>query len=135
MTKPDFRAERELRARGFGQWRGSTKPDAAPRGSRCRRRRHPRSGKLPRGLNDSKQLTSGERDRLYHEILLHASAVSVAFASAAEIDQINIRQATFLAMRRALFALSATPNYALIDAMICRRICASPPRRSSRAML
>ena len=42
-------------------------------------------------------------------------AVSVAFASAAEIDRINIRQATFLAMRRALFALSAAPNYVLID--------------------
>lgn len=70
---------------------------------------------LPRGLNDSKQLTPEARERLYDEILRHAVAVAVAFAGAAEIDRINIRQATFLAMRRALFALSGAPNYVLID--------------------
>ena len=71
--------------------------------------------KLPRGLNDSKLLTPDERERLYEVIMLNAIAVAVAFASAAEIDRINIRQATFSAMRRALFALSVAPRHVLID--------------------
>ncbi len=45
----------------------------------------------------------------------HALAVSVAFASAAEIDAINIRQASLAAMRRALAALAVAPRYALVD--------------------
>ncbi|MGH6936347.1 MAG: ribonuclease HII, partial [Methylocella sp.] len=56
-----------------------------------------------------------ERERLYEVIMLQALAVAVAFASAAEIDRINIRQATFCAMRRALFALSVAPRHVLID--------------------
>jgi len=92
-------------------------------------------GKLPRGLNDSKQLTSGERDRLYDEILLHASAVSVAFASAAEIDQSISARRRFLAMRRALFALSAAPIMCWIDGNDLPPDLRVPPRRSSRAML
>ena len=71
--------------------------------------------KLPRGLNHSKRLTPNERELLYEEIMLDAIAVAVAFASAAEIDRINIRQATFSAMRRALFALSVAPRQILID--------------------
>jgi ribonuclease HII len=70
---------------------------------------------VPRGLNDSKRLAPKERDRLYDAILSQAIAVAVAFASAAEIDTINIRQATFSAMRRALFALSVAPRHVLID--------------------
>jgi len=116
MTKPDFRAERDLRERGFWPVAGIDEAGRGPlAGPVAAAAVILDPGKLPRGLNDSKQLTPGERDRLYDEILLHASAVSVAFASAAEIDQINIRQATFLAMRRALFALSAAPKYVLID--------------------
>ncbi|MGH6801264.1 MAG: ribonuclease HII, partial [Methylocella sp.] len=48
-------------------------------------------------------------------IMLDAIAVAVAFASAPEIDRINIRQATFSAMRRALFALAFAPRHVLID--------------------
>ena len=47
--------------------------------------------------------------------MTRALAVAIGFATAAEIDAVNIRQATFLAMRRALGALSARPAYALID--------------------
>lgn len=72
-------------------------------------------GAVPRGLNDSKQLTAAERDRLYREIMLYAAAVAVAFASPAEIDDINIRQATFLAMRRALAGLAVTPHHVIVD--------------------
>jgi len=70
---------------------------------------------LPKGLNDSKMLAPHVREELYGEIMQRAVAVTVAFASAAEIDRINIRQATFAAMRRALAALSITPTYVLID--------------------
>jgi ribonuclease HII len=70
---------------------------------------------LPAGLDDSKALTPPARDALYELILAKALAVGVAFASAREIDQINIRQATFLAMRRALAALAIRPVYALVD--------------------
>ena len=70
---------------------------------------------LPRGLDDSKKLGAAERERLYEIVLAKALAVGVAFASAVEIDRINIRQATHLAMRRALAALALDPAHALID--------------------
>ncbi len=68
---------------------------------------------LPAGLADSKTLSAQVRDQLFEEILARAIAVGVGLASAAEIDRINIRQATFLAMRRACAPLS--PNYILVD--------------------
>jgi len=70
---------------------------------------------LPRGVNDSKLLTPDAREDLFEAIMARALAVAIGFATAAEIDAVNIRQATFLAMRRALGALSAPPAYALID--------------------
>jgi ribonuclease HII len=70
---------------------------------------------LPEGLNDSKRLRAATREEVYEEILGRALAVSVAFVSAAEIDRINIRQASLTAMRRALAALAVAPRYVLID--------------------
>lgn len=67
------------------------------------------------GLNDSKKLSEGARERLALEIREKALAWAVAEASAAEIDRINILQATFLAMRRALAALATAPESAVID--------------------
>ncbi|WP_182085868.1 ribonuclease HII [Aureimonas sp. ME7] len=69
---------------------------------------------IPAGLNDSKKLTAGDRERLFEEILRFA-VVGVGSASASEIDEINIRQATFAAMRRALAGLAVKPDHALID--------------------
>lgn len=71
--------------------------------------------RLPKGVNDSKALTAEARLAAYDEIMRYALAVSVAFASAAEIDAINIRQASLMAMRRALAALALAPRYALVD--------------------
>jgi ribonuclease HII len=71
--------------------------------------------KLPRGLADSKALSAQERDDLYESILARALAVSVAFSPAGEIDRINIRQATFAAMCRALHALPLRAAHALVD--------------------
>ncbi len=67
------------------------------------------------GLADSKKLSARVRERLAVEIREKAIAWCVAEASAAEIDQINILQATFLAMRRAVEGLSVTAAHALID--------------------
>lgn len=67
---------------------------------------------VPPGLNDSKKLTARARDRLYDAILATAE-VSVAHASVAEIDEINILAASHLAMSRAVQAL--TPDHALVD--------------------
>jgi len=70
---------------------------------------------VPEGLNDSKLLSAAAREEIYPLIMRQALAVSVACASAAEIDRINIRQAVFCAMRRALAALTLAPRYVLID--------------------
>lgn len=71
------------------------------------------------GLRDSKKLTAARRDRLAVEIKAHALAWSIAQCSEAEIDQLNILQATMLAMRRAVEGLSRQPSLALIDGNRC----------------
>lgn len=67
------------------------------------------------GLNDSKKLTDKRRRELFSVIQEKALAYGIAFASEQEIDEINILQATFLAMQRALDQLSVRPDLALID--------------------
>lgn len=67
------------------------------------------------GLNDSKKLTDKRRRALYDVITDQAIAYGVAFASEQEIDEINILQATFLAMRRAVEQLAIKPDLALVD--------------------
>lgn len=71
------------------------------------------------GLRDSKKLTEAKRDELAPLIRTHALAWAVAQASEAEIDKINILQASMLAMRRAVEALSVVPTLALIDGNRC----------------
>lgn len=67
------------------------------------------------GLNDSKKLSDKRRRELFPIIKDSALAYGIAFASETEIDEINILQATFLAMKRALSELSLRPDYALVD--------------------
>jgi ribonuclease HII len=67
------------------------------------------------GLDDSKKLTDKRRRELFPVIQENALAYGIAFASHEEIDQINILQATFLAMERALSQLKICPDLALID--------------------
>jgi len=67
------------------------------------------------GLNDSKKLTDKKRRELYDVIIEQAEAYGIAFASEQEIDEINILQATFLAMERAVKALGVQPDLALVD--------------------
>ncbi len=68
-----------------------------------------------RGLADSKKLSPRRRDALYDEIRAKALCCSVAQASVEEIDQVNILQATMLAMRRAVDGLRLKPTKVLVD--------------------
>ncbi|MBU7576101.1 MAG: ribonuclease HII [Hydrogenophaga sp.] len=68
-----------------------------------------------KGLADSKQLTALRREKLYDEIRAKALCCSVAQASVEEIDQLNILQATMLAMRRAVMGLRLKPAKVLVD--------------------
>ena len=67
------------------------------------------------GLTDSKKLSDKRRRELFPEIQRQAIAYGIGFASEKEIDEINILQATFLAMERALAQLPITPELVLID--------------------
>lgn len=75
------------------------------------------------GLKDSKKLSAARREYLYEQIMVKAKAWGVGEASPAEIDDINILQATMLAMRRAIedlaSRLGAWPDKALIDGNRC----------------
>jgi len=70
-------------------------------------------------LRDSKALTADQRDRLAIQIRADAIAWAVACADVAEIDALNILQASLLAMRRAVAALSIVPTEALVDGDHC----------------
>ncbi|MFH7804701.1 MULTISPECIES: ribonuclease HII [unclassified Acinetobacter] len=67
------------------------------------------------GLNDSKKLSEKKREKLFVEIQEKALAWAIAEASHEEIDQINILQASLLAMRRAVEALHLQPEHVLVD--------------------
>lgn len=68
-----------------------------------------------KGLADSKKLTEKKREVLFEEICEKALAWSIARATPAEIDDINILQASLLAMKRAVEQLSVQPDYVLVD--------------------
>ena len=116
MGKPDYKVERSLMRDGAGPIAGV---DEVGRG--------PLAGPvavaavilnptdLPRGVNDSKALSAVEREKLFEIILCKALSVAIAFASAEEIDLLNIRGATLAAMARAVNALSLRPAFALVD--------------------
>ena len=76
----------------------------------------PRRCRLP-GLNDSKQIGESDRVRLFAEIVRRATGVGIGAATEAEIDRLNILQASRLAMRRALEALPVPPDFLLLDAV------------------
>lgn len=67
------------------------------------------------GINDSKKLTEKKREALYDVIIEKALAYGIATADEKEIDEINILQATYLAMNRAFKKLSIKPDMALVD--------------------
>ena len=111
MTLPDFSLERAAPAApvcgvdeaGRGPWAGPVVAAAVifP-------------GLAPEGLNDSKKLSAARREALFGAIM-RDGLVGVGEASVDEIDEINILNATWLAMRRAVAALPEPPAHALID--------------------
>lgn len=113
---PNFEIEDELYSKGYTAICGC---DEAGRGPLC----GPVVAAaviLPRGciidgLDDSKKLTEKKRERLYKEITEKAVAYGISEASAEEIDEINILNASMLAMRRAIDALTVKADFALID--------------------
>ncbi len=66
-------------------------------------------------LNDSKKLSEKKRDAVYDDIIKDALSYSVGIATEEEIDEINILNATFLAMKRAVDGLNIKPDFAYID--------------------
>lgn len=72
-------------------------------------------GLVIEGLNDSKKLSEKKRELLYDKVIESAVAWSVGIATEQEIDEVNILQATYLAMRRAVEGLALKADYALID--------------------
>jgi ribonuclease HII len=76
-------------------------------------------GKPIAGLRDSKKLSAKARERLADEIRNHAAAWCVAEASVAEIDRLNILQATMLAMQRAVAGLQRPPDEVWVDGNRC----------------
>lgn len=72
-------------------------------------------GEIIEGVNDSKKLTEKKREALYDVIKEKAVAYSIAFASVEEIEEMNILNATMLAMKRAVEGLEVPADYAMID--------------------
>ena len=72
-------------------------------------------GAVIAGLDDSKKLTEKKREKLYDIIKQTAVAYSVAYGTLEEIEMVNILEATYLAMNRAIEGLNVKPDFALID--------------------
>ena len=77
-------------------------------------------GLVIEGLNDSKKLSEKKREALFDVIKKEAAAYSIAWATPAEIDELNILGATMLAMNRAVKGLSVKADFALIDGNCAR---------------
>ena len=77
-------------------------------------------GLVIEGLNDSKKLSEKKREALFDVIKKEAAAYSIAWATPAEIDELNILGATMLAMNRAVTGLSVKADFALIDGNCAR---------------
>jgi ribonuclease HII len=114
MSAPDFSFESAILAQGFipcgvdeagrGPWAGPVVAAAVVLDPH----------NIPPGLNDSKKLTEARRDALFAPIMASAR-VGIGIASAQLIDEINILQATYHAMREAVAALGEATSFALVD--------------------
>jgi ribonuclease HII len=111
-----FKLERSLWQQGFGQVAGVDEAGRGPLAGPVVAAAVIFSGEvfIP-GVNDSKLVPANKREELFETIWDQAAGVGVGEASVAEIDTLNILQASFLAMRRAIMGLSITPDYLLID--------------------
>ena len=111
-----FRYENEAEAEGFSVVCGIDEAGRGPlAGPVCAAAVILPKGCVIEGVNDSKKLTKKKREALFDIIKEKALAYSIAVADEKEIDEINILQATYLAMRRAFEGLDVKPDMALVD--------------------
>lgn len=113
---PDFSFENELKQQGYNYICGVDEAGRGPlAGPVCAAAVIlPESVQIS-GINDSKKLSEKKRELLFSEITQKAISYSIAFASVEEIEEINILNATFLAMNRAIDGLNIKPDFAIID--------------------
>ncbi|MFC2969396.1 ribonuclease HII [Acidimangrovimonas pyrenivorans] len=118
---PDFSFETAARARGFARIAGVDEVGRGPlAGPVTAAAVILDPARIPDGLNDSKKLSARRRDALY-DAILEMAEVSVAHATVAEIDEINILRASHLAMERAVAGLATPPHHLLIDGNLIPR--------------
>ena len=115
MTGPDFELEEQAHAQGAFCVAGVDEVGRGPlAGPVTAAAVILDPGNIPDGLNDSKRLTARRREAL-NDVLMACADVSIAHASVAEIDELNILRAAHLAMERAVAGLQQAPDLALID--------------------
>lgn len=116
MIKIDYTYENNMKAAGYSTVCGIDEAGRGPlAGPVCAAAVIlPANACLP-GLNDSKKLSPKKRDELYEMIISKALAYGVGWADEREIDDVNILNATFLAMKRAVMKLTVKPDAAIVD--------------------
>jgi len=113
---PDYRYENEAAILGYKYVCGVDEAGRGPlAGPVCAAAVILPEGLYIEGLNDSKKLTEKKREVLFDVIKEKALCFNIAFASVAEIEELNILNATYLAMNRAIEGLSQKADFALID--------------------
>lgn len=113
---PDYEFEKAAVNSGFSCICGVDEAGRGPlAGSVCAAAVILPAGAAIEGLDDSKKLTEKKRERLYDIIKQTAVAYSVAYGTLEEIETVNILEATYLAMNRAIEGLTVKPDFALID--------------------
>ena len=113
-TFPDFRFETAAQSRGFSGVAGVDEAGRGPLAGPVTAAAVVLGARIPDGLNDSKVLSAARRERLF-ALIMDSASVSVAHASVAEIDDLNILRASQLAMERAVAGLAVVPDWVLID--------------------
>lgn len=118
---PDYTYELEALEQGFAVICGTDEAGRGPlAGPVCAAAVILPQGLVIEGLNDSKKISEKKREKLFDVICNEAVSYGIAFASAEEIDEINILNASQLAMRRAVAQLSPKPDFVLVDGNIAR---------------
>lgn len=113
---PDFELERIALSEGYKYVCGVDEAGRGPlAGPVCAAAVILPDGLEIEGLNDSKKISEKKREQLFDVITEKAIAYSIAFGTVEEIEQVNILNATFLAMNRAIEGLNIKPDFALID--------------------
>lgn len=126
MSRPDYTYEARARAKGFAFVAGVDEVGRGPlAGPVTAAAVILDADNIPEGLNDSKKL-SAKRRQVLNDQLMHCAEVSIAHASVAEIDQINILRAAHLAMERAVAGLRQPADMALIDGNMIPRALTIP---------